>query len=375
MDKNLAWSAAIPGEGWSSPVIAGDQVWMTTSLGKGKSLRAICVGRTTGRVVHNVEVFAVSAPGKIHEKNTHASPTPVIDGERVFVHFGAHGTAALDRGAKVLWKCEHPYYHHHGPAASPVVAGSILAIVCDGFTEPFHDQLIRQGVGDPQFLVGLDPQTGATIWKKPRGGRHSYSTPLAIAVGGTAQLISPGGDRIVAYNPATGEEIWWCRYSGYSVTPRPVFGGGLVIACTGYDSPTVLAIRPDGAGDVTESHVAWKLDRGAPLSSSPLIVGEDLYLVADSGILTCVELSTGIFRWRQRLGGAFSASPLFADGRIYLLNEAGTAHVIEAGGPFKELAVNRLSGRTLASPAVSGRSLFVRSDRRLYCIENATLAE
>jgi outer membrane protein assembly factor BamB len=367
----MAWTAAIPGEGWSSPVVAGDQLWMTTSVRTGKSLRAICVDRNTGKLLHNVEVFAVNQPGKIHEKNTHASPTPVIDGERVFVHFGAHGTAALDRDGKLLWKREFPYYHHHGPAASPVRSGDVLAVACDGFIEPFYDKLVREGVHDLQFLVALDPRTGDVVWKRPRAGRHSYSTPLAITVGGTLQLISPGGDRVIAYDPATGAEIWWCRYTGYSVTPRPVYGGGLVIVCTGYDNPTVLAIRPGGAGDVTGTHVAWKLDRGAPLSASPLIVGGDLYLLADAGILTCVELATGSVRWRERLGGSFSASPLYGDGRVYLLNEEGVARVIEASGPFKELAVNRLPGRTLASPAVSGRSLFVRTDHRLYCIETA----
>lgn len=368
---NVAWKSRIPGRGWSSPVIAGEQIWVTTSLNDGRSLRAVCLDRTTGRIEQTVEVFRLARPGRIHGKNSHASPTPVIDGDRVFVHFGAHGTACLTRDGEIVWKTEIPYYHHHGPAASPVRVGNLLIVACDGFIEPFYDMQRQPEVEAAQFVVGLDAASGKRRWTRPRNGRHAYCTPLAIHVEETLQLISPGGNRVVAYDPETGREVWWCRYDGYSVIPRPVFAGGLVIVCTGYDDPEALAIRPGGRGDVTDTHVVWRLKRGAPLSPSPLIVGKELYLVDDSGIATCLDLQTGRPHWRKRLVGNFSASPVHASGRIYFQNENGVGQVIAASKEFRKLATNRLRGRTLASPAVSGNALFIRTETHLYRLQNS----
>ena len=355
--ENVAWKVPIPGRGWSSPVLVDDQIWLTTAINDGRSLRAICLNRDTGRIVHNVEVFQLTDPGAVHQKNSHASPTPILEGDRVYLHFGSHGTACITRSGQIVWKTQElKYYHRHGPGGSPVVYGDLLVVSCDGY--------------DIQFVVALDKRTGKIRWKSPRKGYQAYTTPLTIQVQGKDQLISPGAHRAVAYEPLTGKEIWSVRYGdGYSNVPRPVFGHGLVFICSGFDQAELLAVRPDGKGDVTDSHVAWSLKRAVPLTPSPLLVGAELYLVSDNGIASCLDAKTGKTHWQQRLGGNHSASPIFAEGRIYFLNEEGESVVIEPGKEFKKLATNQLDGQTLASMAVSGKAIFIRSADHLYRLQ------
>ena len=354
--ENVRWKTPVPGHGWSSPVIRGNEIWLTTATDDGRSLRAIRLDRESGRIVRDVEVVRRDDPDKIHNKNSHASPTPILDGDRVFVHFGPNGTACLANDGKILWKTAVAYDPMHGPGGSPTLADDLLIMSCDGL--------------EHQFVVALDKQTGNVRWKRDRGaGAHSYSTPLVIDVAGTPQLISTGGNRVSAYDPRSGDELWHSTYDGYSLVPRPVFGRGLVFITTGYNNPEMHAIRPNGRGDVTATHVAWTLKQSAPHNPSPLLVGDELYIVSDNGIATCLDAATGRVHWRQRLGGSFSASPLSADGRIYFLNESGEATVIEPGMQFKELAKNKLDGRTLASPAISGHAIFLRTNSHLYRIE------
>jgi outer membrane protein assembly factor BamB len=222
----------------------------------------------------------------------------------------------------------------------------------------------------------LDKRTGAIRWKTDRDGlvtaKHfAFSTPLALRIGSTDEVVSPGADQVVSYEAKTGKPLWRVRYEGgYSVVPRPVSGKGLVFLSSSYDSPTLLAIRPDGHGDVTDTHVAWTLKKGAPHNPSPLLVGDELYLVSYRGVGTCLNAETGEVHWQERLGGNFSASPLEADGRIYFLNEDGGTTVIAPGREFKELAKNQLDGRTLASLAVAGQAIYLRTDSHLYRIES-----
>jgi len=377
MTKNIRWRTSIPGTGWSSPVIARGQIWLTTAMNGGRSLHAVCIDETDGTILHNVELFQRSTANRIHTKNTQASPTPVIDGDRIFVHFGANGTAALDRDGKVLWSTSLPYYHHHGPAASPVVIQSRLIIPCDGFTGPFYDKTTLNNVGDPQFVAALNPLNGEVVWKQPREGLHSYSTPLVIEVAGRSQIVCPGGKRVTAYDPQSGEVRWSVRYGdGYSVVPCPVFGNGLVYVCTGYDTPWLLAIRPDGHGDVTDSHVTWKSRLGIPLVASPVLDGTNLFLVSDVGVLTCLDAIQGTKRWQGRLGGTCSSSPLLAGGRLYVSNEAGVTHVIDPSPTtLARLASNKLDGRILASSAVTQRSIVIRTEHSLFRIEQQVTDE
>ncbi|MBL9082402.1 MAG: PQQ-binding-like beta-propeller repeat protein, partial [Planctomycetales bacterium] len=304
----------------------------------------------------DVLVFTVDDPGSIHKKNSHASPTPVLEGDRVYVHFGKHGTACLKNDGTIVWKTQELVYNHrHGPGGSPVIYKDVLMLSCDGT--------------DVQYVVGLDKNTGKILWKESREGRMAYSTPLLVEVDGQVQLVSTGGDAVIAYEPETGKEIWRCKYDGYSLVPRPVVAHGLAFICTGYDLPSLYAVRLGGKGDVTETHVAWKLKKAVPHNPSPLVVGDELYIVSDKGILTALDAKTGEEVWQERIGGNYSASPIFADGRIYILDEEGKCLVIAPGKEFKELAVNQVDGRTLAGLSVAGKSIFLRTDTHLYRIE------
>ncbi len=364
--KNVAWKTPVPGLGWSSPVVADGRVWLTTAIvQRGISLRVLAFDAATGREVVNVEAFNVpSYRREINPKNSWASPTPVVENGRVYVHFGADGTAALTTAGAIVWKARFDYVSQHGAGGSPIVYGDLLIFSCDG--------------SDVAFVVALDKHTGKVKWKTNRGfpADQAYTTPLVIRTAERDQLISVGAFRARAYDPATGKEIWRVRYDeGFSNVPRPVFAHGLVFIATGFQQPSLLAVRPDGTGDVTKTHIVWTLTRGAPLTPSPLAVADELYLVTDGGIATCLDARTGAIVWQQRLGGTYSASPVFADGRIYFLAEQGVTTVIAPGKEFRRLAANALDGGLLASMAVSSGSLFLRTDSHLYRITAADGAE
>jgi len=357
--RNVAWKTPLPGLGWSSPVVSGGKVWITTAVEqRGMSLRLMAFDAATGREALDVEVFHLTGARRdINPKNSWASPTPIVEGDRVYVHFGADGTAALSTDGTVIWKQHFEYASQHGAGGSPVVYGGLLILNCDG--------------SDNAFVVALDKVTGKVKWKTNRRdpADQAYTTPLVIRAGDRDQLISVGAYRATAYDPLTGKEIWRVGYSGgFSNVPRPIYGHGLVYIATGFQQPSIIAVRPDGLGDVTKSHVAWKLSRGAPFTPSPLIVGDEFYMVNDAGIASCLDARTGTVVWQQRLGGTYSASPVFADGRIYFLAEQGVTTVIAPGREFRRLATNPLDGGLLASMAVSNGSFFLRTDSHLYRI-------
>jgi len=356
---NVAWRSAVPGRGWSSPVVSGGRVWLTTAVKSGRdtSLRLMAFDAASGSQALDVEVFRMRGADLLNPKNSHASPTPIVDGDRVYVHFGTEGTAALSTAGEVIWKTKFYYESQHGNGGSPELSGDLLIISCDGF--------------DQGFVVALDTRTGKTRWRTSRPEPHSqaYSTPLAIDVGGATQIVSVGAFYTVAYDPKNGKEIWRVHYDeGFSNVPRPVYGNGLVIVATGFNQPSLLAVRPDGHGDVTRTHVAWKLTRGAPLTPSPLLDADTLYVVSDNGIASSLDARTGAVRWQQRLGGSFSASPLLAAGRVYFLDEDGRTTVLRAGGSGDRLATNALDGATLASMAVVSHSFLIRTATHLYRI-------
>jgi outer membrane protein assembly factor BamB len=344
-------------------VVAGGKVWLTaTEPSKarggrgGESLRALAFDAVTGAGLVDVEVFRVGSPGPRHQKNSHASPTPVVEGDRVFVHFGADGTAALDSNGKVLWTARLRYDSQHGNGGSPVLYRDLLIVNCDGN-------------GGDAYVVALDTATGKIRWKtnRRRPADQAYSTPLVIRVGDRDQLVSTGAYRAAAYDPLTGEEIWRVSYDdGFSNVPRPVFGHGLVFLGTGFNTPTLKAVRVDGRGDVTRSHVAWTVARGAPYTPSPILVGNELYYVSDTGVLTSVDAKTGGVIWQHRLGGNYSASPVFVDGRLYIASEEGVTTVLLPGPSPRVVSTNRLDGSMLASMAVSNGSFFIRTDSHLY---------
>ncbi len=369
--KNVAWKTGIAGLGWSSPIVIGDRIFLTTAVPTGdgdkkdQSLRAICLNAATGKSIWDKEVFLQDgkAANPIHSKNSHASSTPVSDGKHLFVHFGTHGTACLTLDGELVWQNrELKYEPRHGNGGSPILVDDMLVVSCDG--------------SNTMFVIALDKATGKVRWRTARehknGTKFSFGTPLLIEVNGEKQIVSPGTFYVAAYRPKDGSEIWRVDYGlGYSVIPRPVFGHGLVFVSSGYDSPTLLAIKPDGEGNVTDTHVAWKISKSMPHTPSPLLVGEYLYVVNDGGTATCVKATTGEQVWQHRAGegGNFSASPLFADGKIYLQSEQGDGIVLEPGAKYVELAKNELEPRTFASYAVADGALFIRTEMQLYRIQ------
>jgi outer membrane protein assembly factor BamB len=368
-DKNITWKQSIPGQGWSSPIVVAGRVYLTTAVPQGEradadqSLRAVCVDARDGKIVWDHEVFrqdGKTAP-RIHAKNSHASATPLIVDDRLYVHFGHQGTACLDLNGKIIWQqTELRYRPVHGNGGAPIVVDGLLIFSADG--------------ADQQFLAALDRATGKVKWKTPRSvktapKKFSFGTPLVITVAGKNQIINTASDAVYAHDPVDGKEIWHVRYKGYSVVPKPVVGHGLVFICTGYDSPTLRAIRTDGKGDVTETHVAWTVTRNVPLTPSLLLVGDELYLMSDTGTASCLDAKTGKEIWRERIGGGQSASPLDADGKIYFLGEDGKSVIVKAGRAFEPLARNDMKERTLASFAAVDRALYLRTESHLYRIE------
>lgn len=355
---NIQWKSAVRGRGWSTPVIADGRVWVTTATDTdGGSLQLVAFDASTGQEKLNVEVFRTDDVRAKNPKNSLASPSPIVDGDRVYVHFGAYGTAAVSTGGDVLWSRQFTYETQHGHGGSPVLYEDLLILSCDGF--------------DTAFVIALDTQTGETRWKveRERPVSQAYSTPLVIRVDDEDQLISVSAFRTTAHNPKTGEETWRVRYpDGFSNVPRPVYGHGLVYITTGFQMPSMLAVRADGLGDVTSTHVAWRLRRGVPLTPSPLLVNDELYVLSDFGIVTCVDARSGETHWQERIGGNYSASPVFADGRIYFQSEEGKTTVVSPGTDYRTLATNQLDGSTLASMAVADGSLFLRTSTHLYRI-------
>jgi outer membrane protein assembly factor BamB len=362
--ENVAWRVEIEGEGWSAPIFENGRLYLTAAVPQGSdfSLRALCLNADDGATLWTTEVFRESGSSSpsIHTKNSHASPTPLLSDGRLYVHFGHEGTACLDLDGKIVWRNnELRYPPVHGNGGSPVLVGDVLVFSCDGASDP--------------FVVALDAADGHVRWKTPRRNEalkyFSFSTPLVLESGGQSQIISPASNMVGAYDPRTGRELWRVQYDGYSVIPRPVAAHGLIFISSGYEDPVVLAIREGGAGDCTKTHVAWTLGRGAPHTPSLLVVGDELYMVSDIGVATCVDARTGEVHWQERLEGDFSASPLFAEGRVYFQNEDGVGYVVAAAPQFKLLAQNDLAERTLASYAVGDKALFIRSQRHLFRIE------
>ena len=365
-EKNVAWKVEIPGAGWSSPVLVAGKVYLTTAVPQGKdamaeqSLRTLCLDAATGKVLWNVEVVKQTAADqtKVHRKNGHASPTPFVEDGKVYVHFGHMGTACLDAATgKTLWTQRLKYTPVHGNGGSPVLFKDLLLFSIDGI--------------EAQKLVALDKATGKVKWESHRNAGpkspFSFSTPTPITVNGKDVIVSAGSEVVIAVDPADGKELWRARYpGGYSLIPKPLFVHGLVYVCSGYNKPVLLAIKPDGSGNVTDSHVAWKVTTNVPHTPSLLVVGNDLYMVSDKGILSCLDAKTGAEKWNERIGGNYSASPVFAGGHIYLFSEEGDATVFKPGAEYEPVFVNKLGERTLASPAFDGDALYVRTANHLY---------
>ncbi|MFM9030174.1 MAG: PQQ-binding-like beta-propeller repeat protein [Opitutaceae bacterium] len=364
--ENILWRTSVPGLGWSSPVVGGGRIFLTTGVADAEgapSLRVLALDLASGRMLWDVEVFAPGEAGRasMHKKNSPASPTPVLRDGRLYVHFGHFGTAGLDVQGKILWRNNRLRYEpEHGNGGSPIIVGDLLVFSADARTDP--------------ALVALDRRTGELAWRAPRDlevrQKFSFATPLLIEIGGRPQIVCPASGAVIAHDPADGREIWRVRYGGgYSLIPRPVFAHGLLFIGTGYNRADLLAIRVDGAtGDLTDTHIAWRTTKGAPLTPSTGVVGDELYAVSDMGVATCFDARTGTVHWQEKLEAGYSASPLAAAGRVYFQSESGVSTVVAAGKEFRRLAQNALGERTLASLAVAEGTFLLRSENALYRI-------
>jgi outer membrane protein assembly factor BamB len=364
--ENVRWKTPIHDKGWSSPVVWGDQVWLTTARADGTRLFGVCVDRRTGRVVHDLAVFDVDKPAFCHPFNSYASPTPAVEEGRVYLHFGSAGTACVDTATgKVLWaRRDLPCNHHRGAGSSPILFEDLLILTFDGF--------------DRQYVAALDKRTGRTVWRKDRNSdygsddgdvKKAYATPAAVEVGGRPLLVSPSAAETVAYDPRTGDEVWRVHHGGMNVAQPPLSGLGLLFLCTGDGGWRLYALRPDGHGDVTNTHAAWKYGRAVPTRCGLLLVGDLLWFVNEGGVVICLEVKTGRPVYQQRVRGQFSASPVYADGRIYFSSQEGVTYVARAGRAWELLAANKFDDGFMASPAVAGRSLLLRTRTHLYCVE------
>ncbi len=367
-DSNVAWKTTIPGQGWSSPIVSGDHVFVTTATEQGASCRVIAIDRLSGDTLWNTEVHR-QIPGPKRAQNSYATPTPVTDGARVYAAFYDGTMVAVDFHGELVWKNEDVDFHSlHGLGASPILVGGLIIMPFDGSSRE------EQRVGwkepwDQAVLLAVDKQTGNTKWRGERGqSRVGHVTAIVIDNGQT--VVSAGGDRVQGHDVETGERIWSVYSRGEGVTPSPVLGKDLIFTSSGFEEPTIRAIRPGGNGDVTKSHIVWEQKRGVPALPSPLYVEPFLYTITRDNILHCIEAKTGDVVWRERLDGSYSASPLLAAGRIYITSEEGITTVLEPGPSYKEITQNTLDGKTMASIAVCKGNFFIRTGESLYCIGN-----
>lgn len=377
--EHVKWKTAIHGKAWSSPVVSGNQIWLTTATEDGSDLFVVAVDRDSGKILFDQKLFHIDTPQYADRFNSHGSPTPVVDAGRVYVTFGAAGTACLDaQTARVLWERRDLHCNHwRGAGSSPTVWRDLLILHFDG--------------ADLQYVIALDTRDGHTVWKTDRSVdfqdldangkpiregdfRKAFSSPLVVNHEGRPLLLSAGSKATYCYDPATGKELWRVEEpKHHSGTVRPVVGHGMVYTATGLAKGELWAVKLGGEGVVTQTHVAWKVTRNVPNRPSPVLAGDLLFMVdQDGGVASCLDAKTGEVVWRERLPGVgnHSSSPVAAEGRIYFFNENGDGTVIAASRQFKVLAENKLDSGFMASPAIAGKALYLRSKTHLYRIEN-----
>jgi len=375
--ENVVWKTPIPLKGWSTPAIWEDRVWLTTATEDGHDMYVLCVDKNSGEILINEKLYHNEAPEPLgNDVNGYASPSPVIDDGLVYIHFGSYGTACLDAvTGKKIWETRaYPCRHYRGPGSSPFIYRDKLILTFDG--------------ADLQYLVALDKKTGKEIWKIDRATewtdldengqperegdyRKAFCTPVIETIDGREQLVAPGSMCVFAYDPEDGSEIWRANDGGYSAASRPVFGDGMGFFSIGQGRGGFFGVRMEALkGDVTDTHIEWMEEKGMPKRSSPLFVDGLLYLASDGGIGTCLEPKTGEEVWKERLGGAVTASPIYADGHIYIFDEEGEAQILKPGRTYDVVQKNRLDDGMMASPAVDGKALYLRTKSHLYRIEN-----
>jgi outer membrane protein assembly factor BamB len=377
--SNVLWKTEVPGQGWSSPIVWENQVFVTSATDNGTVCRVICLDRISGKIVWNTKVFE-QVPLRKEGKNSYATSTPCTDGERVYAVFGDGSIAALAFDGSIVWtNREFPYYSRHGLGTSPILHGGLLILQYDWSSRvnapgnypavTTEERMGWQIPWDKSFIAALDVKTGQRAWTGQRGmSRIGHATPLIFSEEGKERLLSITGDVVQSFDPKTGERIWSVYCQGEGLTPSPVVGDGLIFAASGFEKTTLRGIRPGGRGDATGTNIVWEQRKGVPTLSSPLYVKPYLYAITDGGIASCFNSENGEIVWQERIGGSHSASPIHADGKIYFLSENGEATVIAPGPVFKILARSSIDEKCQASAAVSQKCFFIRSEKNLFCI-------
>jgi outer membrane protein assembly factor BamB len=357
--ENVLWKTPLKGRGNSSPIVWADRIFLTSAYEGGRRLSLIAFNRSDGKQLW--ESFAPEGRSDSwnHPKNGHASATAATDGERVFVSFGGRGLAAFDFGGKLVWHRDLGRMDaYHGTAGSPLLYKNRI--------------ILYQDHGAGSFVAAFDTKTGQQLWRTSREASVGWGTPIAIRVADHDEIIVSSQQRVHAYDPDGGKELWRCAGNLYEVIPTPVVGYGMLFCSSGRAGPT-LAIRPGGRGDVSSSHVVWSSPRGSPFVPSPILYGEYLYMVNDmASIVTCFEAATGKVMFQGRLGVAqregFSASPVAVDGKVFFTNDDGDTFVLRAGPKFELLHVNQIGEPTLASPALVDGHWYIRTEGHLIAI-------
>lgn len=375
--EHVTWKTPIPLKGWSTPVVLEGKIWLTTATEDGHNFYGIAVDAATGKVLYNEKLFHSDNPEPLgNGVNCYASPSPDVEPGRVYLNFGSYGTACLDTtNFKILWQRQDlPCRHYRGPGSSPILWNDLLILTFDG--------------ADHQYVTALNKLTGESVWKTDRTTtwkdfddqgvvisegdlRKGFSTPIVVDAAGTPMLLSPGSSASFAYDARTGKEIWSLPRVGHTPAPRPVYANGIAYLFNGRGPTDLLAVRVDGTGDVSATHVAWKQEGGTlPQEPSPILVDGLFYMISNSGVVSCLDAATGDVIWSERIGGNYVTSPIHADGRLYFTSTQGKTHVLRAGRSFESLAINELDEGCMASPAVTGKAIILRTKTHLYRIED-----
>lgn len=365
LDKRVKWKTAIHGRGWSSPVIWGDQVWLTTATEDGKQMFGVCVSLKDGSVIHDLMIHENPEPAFSHPTNSYASPTPVIEEGRVYLHFGSYGTTCLNTktGEQIWQRKDLECDHFRGPASSPIIFNDKLIVAFDGF--------------DRQYVVALDKATGKTIWKDDRNIKYktdngdwkkAYSTAAVFEIEGQPLLISPSAQATIAYDPDNGKQIWKLYHDGMNTSVCPLLTRDKMVVLTN-GMGRMDVVDPTGKGDVTETHVKWMTKKGVAKRPSPIIVDNRIYMFTDKGVASCTNASDGSLVWQERIGGSFAASPIFDGRHIFAFDEKGEIVVVKPGDEFELVAELSLGDGFKGSPAVVAGGLVLRSISDLYCVD------
>ena len=368
-DKNLAWKIEVPGKGWSSPVTWGNEIWLTTATPEGDEMFVLSYDATSGKQLKNIKVFENDVTRFCHPTNSFASPTPVIEDGRIYVHFGSYGTACLNTktGEKIWERRDLECNHWRGPGSSPIVDGDNLIVSYDGF--------------DVQYVVAFNKAPGKTEWKQDRNidygtdngdRKKAYGTGQVVEFDGRRQVVLPSAVETISYDPASGKELWRVRHGGMNAAARPLFGNGLIYIAAGSGERSLIAVRPDGNGDISDSHVEWGSSKSVPRRPSQILIGERLFMISDQGVASCLDAVSGEIVWQKRVGsgGEIRSSPVMAGGLIYSFGVEGEVVVFAASDEFELGSQSKLEEGLQAAPAIHDNALIVRGVRHLYRFES-----